>query len=344
MKVNDINNANQLTLPEGLSLRPARLEDVHDLTELINLISRNAIGEDELEESLVRTELNSPGFDLQKDSLLVSNPQGQLIAYEMVFADQPVPVHPQIWGGVHPDYMGLGIATALLNWAIERGRHVLDTVPPDTRVSLFCEQNAKWEPGKQLLQDFGMDVARHFFEMEIMMNEKPPEPQWAEGISVQVYQHPEEIEAVYHAKEETFLDHFGFMPEPFEKGFERFKHFYIDDEAFTPELWFLAKDGSEIAGMALNRIHSMDNREDTGHVRILGVRRPWRKRGLGLALLQHSFRKFWELGKKRVTLGVDANSITNALKLYEKAGMSVYHQFTLYELPLREGKELTRIS
>lgn len=333
----------QSGLPEGYTFRPARLDDSAELTELINLISQFSIGENELEEPLVRTELECPGFDMDEDSLLLFNQQGQLIAYEMVFADSPVPVHPHIWGGVHPEYMDLGIGSTLLAWAIQRGHHVLDKVPADARVSLYCEQNAKWETGKKLLEDSGMTVARHFFEMEIEMQQAPPAPAWPEGISVHVYQHPEEMEATYHAKEEAFLDHFGFMPEPFDKGFARFKHFYFEDEVFDPDLWFLAKDGDEIAGIALNRKWSFD-RPDTGYVRALGVRRPWRKRGLGLALLLHTFGAFWEIGKKRVALGVDAANITGALKLYEKAGMNVHMQFTLYELEIREGVELTRMS
>ena len=53
---------------------------------------------------------------------------------------------------------------------------------------------------------------------------------------------------------------------------------------------------------------------------ILGVRRPWRKRGLGLALLLHSFSAFHRRGQRRVSLGVDAGSLTGALRLYERAG------------------------
>lgn len=109
-----------------------------------------------------------------------------------------------------------------------------------------------------------------------------------------------------------------------------------------PDLWFLAKDGEEMAGYVFNRQRSFE-RDDTGYLRVLGVRRPWRKRGLGLALLSHNFRKFWELGQKRVSLGMDTANITGALRLYEKADMNVHLQFTLYELAFQDSKELTRI-
>ncbi len=47
-----------------------------------------------------------------------------------------------------------------------------------------------------------------------------------------------------------------------------------------------------------------------GWVGTLGVVREWRRHGLGLALLQHSFQQFYQRGKRKVGLGVDAQSLT----------------------------------
>ncbi len=70
-----------------------------------------------------------------------------------------------------------------------------------------------------------------------------------------------------------------------------------------------------------------------GWVNLLGVRRPWRRRGVALALLQHSFREFYARDRRKVGLGVDAQSLTGATRLYEKAGMrsDPSRQFVLYE-------------
>ena len=80
---------------------------------------------------------------------------------------------------------------------------------------------------------------------------------------------------------------------------------------------------------------------DMGWVSTLGVRRPWRRKGLGLALLQHSFGEFHRRGKCRVGLGVDADSLTGATRLYEKAGMEVHRQYASYEKELRAGVDLS---
>jgi GNAT superfamily N-acetyltransferase len=113
-----------------------------------------------------------------------------------------------------------------------------------------------------------------------------------------------------------------------------------NDEHFDPDLWYLAMDGDEIAGVSLCTRQSREDKK-MGWVRVLGVRRPWRRRGLGLALLHHSFGEFHRLGKARVGLGVDASSLTGATGLYEKAGMNPIRQFDSYRLVLRAGRDIS---
>lgn len=113
----------------------------------------------------------------------------------------------------------------------------------------------------------------------------------------------------------------------------------LHEEDYDPNLWFLAIAGDEIAGAALCRRKSWEA-EDAGWVRSLFVRRPWRRQGLALALLHHVFQEFKHRGKKQVGLGVDAQNLTGATKLYEKAGMRIKRQFDHYELELKPGIEL----
>jgi len=77
------------------------------------------------------------------------------------------------------------------------------------------------------------------------------------------------------------------------------------------------------------------------YVRSLGVQRGWRRRRLGLAMLQLAFGEFLRRGKARVTLDVDAESLTGATRLYERAGMHILWQKTAFELVLREGVDLS---
>ena len=53
----------------------------------------------------------------------------------------------------------------------------------------------------------------------------------------------------------------------------------------------------------------------------LGVRPPWRGRGIGTALLRHSFADIARRGGSEVTLWVDSENATGAVGVYERVGM-----------------------
>jgi GNAT superfamily N-acetyltransferase len=326
-------------LPDGFTTRPVRLDDVDELVEMFNVLSVEMIGSENWDANELRNDFSTPNFDLEKDTLVVISPEGKIVAYQDVFAVNTTPVHPQIMGQVHKDYHDIGLGTYLLKWAIQRAHHVLDKVPEDARVSMRTWVVSTWEPGIQLFKDNGLEISRVFYEMAIDMKEAPPKPEWPPGITVRTYKHPEEAEAVFRVIREAFRDHFGHIEEPYEESFERFKHFRFNDDRFEPDLWFLAMEGDQIVGVSLCAKYGYES-EDHGNVSTLGVLRPWRKRGIGLALLLHSFNVYWERNQKWVRLGVDADSLTGAVRLYEKAGMHIHRRYDTYELELRPGREL----
>ncbi|HEY8172462.1 MAG TPA: GNAT family N-acetyltransferase, partial [Dehalococcoidia bacterium] len=137
--------------------------------------------------------------------------------------------------------------------------------------------------------------------------------------------------ATYEAVEESFRDHWGHI----DRGFDDFRLHKLGREQFDPSLWFLAVEGDEIAAVSL-----CDVVVRMGFVNTLGVRRPWRKHGLGLALLHHSFAEFYARGRRKCGLNVDAASLTGATRLYERAGMHEYRRYALYRKELRAGVDL----
>jgi hypothetical protein len=58
-------------------------------------------------------------------------------------------------------------------------------------------------------------------------------------------------------------------------------------------------------------------------------------------MLHHTFGQFYQRGTRKVGLDVDAQSLTGATRLYEKAGMHVARREALYEKELRPGVELS---
>jgi mycothiol synthase len=171
----------------------------------------------------------------------------------------------------------------------------------------------------------GYREARRFWEMGIELDGLPPEPSLPAGLRLETFT-PAAARPFHDALEEAFRDHWEHRPRPFEE-------WWAEKQAapdLDVDLWFLVRDGDEVAAAVRND----PNRNGGGWVAALGVRRPWRGRGVGRALLLHTFREFHRRGVTRVSLGVDAESPTGATRLYESVGMTVELEQVVYEKAL----------
>jgi len=326
-------------VPKGLTGRPAAVDDLEAAVALFNAYSIELIGVGQRDVGEVRTRWGTPGFNLETDTQVVLTPEGQIVGYIEMWDSEP---HVRIWswGCVHPDYRGRGIGTYLLRWTEARARQVIPKAPPGARVALLHRALHEDKAAQELLAREGFKLVRHFWHMVTEMDEPPPPPEWPEGITVRTYVPGQDDRAMIAALRDAFKDHWGHVEVPFEEDLKRWRHWVESDETFDPTLCFLAMDKCEIAGVALCWPKSTED-PDMGWVGMFGVRRPWRRRGLGLALLRHSFGEFYRRGKRKVGLSVDAESLTGATRLYEKAGMRVARQYHLYEKELRPGRELS---
>lgn len=103
---------------------------------------------------------------------------------------------------------------------------------------------------------------------------------------------------------------------------------------FRPELWKVAWDGEQVAGMVLASIDEEQNTHlgrHRGHAEPICVRRPWRRRGLARALLARSLVKLRASGMAEAALGVDAQGESGALSLYESLGFHIVKREIVYE-------------
>jgi mycothiol synthase len=331
---------NIVELPEGFTVRGATTDDLESAMTLFNCWSRSVIGRDELIDlDALRNDLRSPGFAIEQDTRVVFAPSGKLVGYIEAWTTSKPPVHPWIWGRVDPDYEDQGIGTWMLLWAEGRALQALPNVPAELRFAPRVGTYREAEKAKRWFEDMGYRQIRSSYHMLIEMDAPVPEAEFPEGITLRTYNPEIDAASVYQAQRDSFRDHFGYLEEPFEEGLKRFKHFW-ENESSDPTLLFIAMDGDNVAGINLCRPQSFED-PDMGWVGTLGVPRPWRKRGLGLALLRHSFNEFYRRGKRKVGLGVDAENLTGALRLYQNAGMHVHNTFDLYEKELRAGTEIS---
>ena len=160
--------------------------------------------------------------------------------------------------------------------------------------------------------------------MAIALDGDLPEPAWPDGVTVRTARE-EDVPTVYAVQQETFEDHW----EHERASLEEWMHALVRQDEFRADLWFIAEAGGEVAGVAL--CNQRESNTDASRIAIIGVRRPWRRRGLGRALLVHAFRELRRAGFRRATLGVDADSLTGANRLYESAGMQIVGQHDIFE-------------
>ena len=291
--------------PDGFSVRRATVEDAPAVNELITTADLDVQGwTDSSEPELL-------GWwrmmDLEQNSWVLEA-DGAVAAYGVGFVHGDV---LELDGFVHPQRRGQGLGRWLVDQAESRAREL-----GKERLQAFSL--AQDERAHRLFELCGMHEQRRYYRMMIEHDREPAPAEWPDGLRVATFEE-EDAKAFHDALGEAFEEEWGFVRMPFDEWREMRM---VNDPDYDPTLWFVVRDGDEIAAVMRNE----PDRSGAGFVGALGVRRPWRKRGLGLALLQHAFGEFYRRGKPRVALGVDAENPTGATRLYERAGMHVAYE------------------
>ncbi len=335
---------NAFTLPAGYSVRPPTLADVSATVAMFNAVAMELLGTPQFTEEEFAADWQEPGFELSTDARIILDRAGQVVASVDVVSPAPH-VRNFLWGRVHPTARGRGLGTYLLQWAEARLRERLDDAPAGARITADCQIVADHQPAVDLLHDLGYQHIRSFYMMKTELTTTPPTPVWPAGLSLRTMRPGHDEEALYRATVDSFRDHWGFVEVPFEEGFELWQHSWQSKSDHDPTLFFLVvrqaeRPAEEIVGYAMCDPQITDDPE-MAWIRSLGVRRPWRRRGVALALLRHAFGEFHRRGIYKVGLGVDADNLTGALRLYERAGMYPIRQYNTYQKELRPGRDLT---
>jgi mycothiol synthase len=266
-------------------------------------------------------------IDLRGEAVLVLGPDGYVAGYADVVNRAFVSL--TVYGYVHPEHREMGIGAWLVGWGEDWARGRIRLAPEGARVLVKHYVISTNTGARRLLEDAGYEAVRGTYVMEIYLEADSPEPAWSEGLAVRTFVPGRDERAVFEAVEDAFRD---VWDRP--RGtFERFVAM-TQNENFDPSLWFLATEGEEIAGAALCKTVAGE-----GWVDVVGVRRPWRRRGLGLALLRHAFGEYHRRGVRRVELSVDAGSVTGAPRLYGRAGMRQKTVYVVYQKELRSGSD-----
>jgi mycothiol synthase len=317
-----------IEFPAGYRFRPARAEDAAAVASVLAAVELAETGKTDMTAEMVLSDWAD--VDLAEESIVVCGLDGEIVASADIVNRANVAV--SVYGYVHPDHAGKGIGRGLVAWGEHWAASRIDRAPDDARVTVQHYIHSGNQAARRLLEGAGYPPIRTTFTMEIDMESAPPEPEWPDGVTVRAYRPGQDEQVTHDAHEDAFRDLWG-RPK---NSYDRFLKL-TQAESFDPDLWFLAEDAGRIAGVSLCKLVS-----GQGIVESLGVLRPWRGRGLGLALLQHSFGAFWNRGVGNVWLSVDAESLTGATRLYERAGMHVTGRYIIHLKELRPGVDYSQ--
>jgi mycothiol synthase len=300
--------------------RPLTVDDV-DAYVRVQEAARVADGGSEvMTEEVARHELTDPNCPVATNTLALALADGSLVGCVMVHQRLQGIASRRIylWGVTHPDHRGKGIGRSLLDWAVARGEEILADQPENLLRLVEAFKEERLADAVALHEAAGFQPARWYFDMRRDLREPVPAEATPGPIRIESYE-AGLGERVRQAHNEAFADHWAsepLTPEIWSRDF-------IGDPYFRGDLSFVAFDGSEIAGYTVNYVAEADWEATgirEGWVGQLGVRRPWRRRGLATALLVRSMRAFRDAGMDAATLGVDAENPTGALGVYERVG------------------------
>jgi mycothiol synthase len=233
-------------------------------------------------------------------------------------------------GYVHPELTARGVGAALLEAVEARARVLEPAIPVGERVYIETAHLVGDERAPRLLAGHGYETARTFFRMVVALGDEVAAPRWPEGIEQRAFSADRDGRVLHASFNEAFAAEWGHADRPYEVWAERCFGWH----GFDPSLVVMAWNGEELAGFSLNYPKRMG---DWGWIGSIGVLPSWRRRGLGLTLLQESFRRFRATGEGTVALGVDAENPTGATRLYERAGMHVLWRADVWQKELRPG-------
>jgi len=231
-----------------------------------------------------------------------------------------------VFGGVHPRLRGSGIGSAMVAWQTGRARQLLAASGKEVpgRIAAYVDDTAP--DSAEVYRAAGYTPIRYYVEMQRALDVEVPARAAPDGVRIAPWT-PERDEDVRLAHNETFADHWGSQPRTAAEWAQ-------GRGQFAPTWSRVAVDEAtgQVAGYVLSHRYEEDwpvLGHSSGYTDLLGVRRAWRGRGLGVALLAAAMQSYRDDGIEYAEIGVDTANPSGAHGMYASLGFTVFHSETM---------------
>ncbi len=282
--------------------------------------------------SALRRAFNTPAPDIKREISLWEDGDGKLVGFgQLSIQESSVDAHLSF--KVHPTFRGEGIEQEIIKWSEQR---IIDT---SASVKLRSDSRDTQTERMALLESCGLTPNRYFLRMERSLTEPFPKPELPGGFilesplsqrfSGEVGQR-HFLEAWVEMFNQTFIDHWNHH----DLTVEQLEH-EISHPNYRQDLDLVAISASDgtfaaFCSCFINPEKNQHKGTKEGKIGILGTRRGFRKCGLGKAMLLSGMQRLRDVGMDKALLGVDAENISGANRLYESVGFHKVHTNILY--------------
>ncbi|SCG75187.1 Ribosomal protein S18 acetylase RimI [Micromonospora echinaurantiaca] len=312
-----------MNLPAGWTARRSALDDIPAILAVVHAADTFAVGYPDFDADDVRDALTAPFVDPQRDSWLVTDPEGVVVGWAIL--SNPTGVGREFVEVYVDPERGEGVRAPLLarqldriaERAAERGRPELTV-----RTSVFAPET-RWAAE---LAEAGFRRAKRYVRMRRELADLPAEPPLPPGVTVRPLRAGDEADLrLFHQIYDTaFRDTLDYEP----AGFDRWREALRVPGTLWDE-WFFAEVDGVPAGALQSSDQALD--QDEGFVRTLSVLPAYRRRGVGAALLWRAFTTYAGKGRKYAGLGVDLTNPTAPVGLYRSVGLREVRWTDMYE-------------
>lgn len=302
--------------PEGYAARPATPDDLPGIDALVDAIDRGFGLPPRPLSGYLRWRWSQPTVDPERDTRVVVH-DDNVVAFAMAFVPDDAPAVARGTARVHPAHTGKGLGSWLLD-SVERNARAragvatcrVDVPEPDVA-------------GRRLLETRGYRRVRTTYEMRGSLPHGMPATA-PDGVSIRPFE-PGEEHAVWRVEAEAFRDHWDHVEE---QSFGSFVHDWFEDTTLPSSVLVAELDGRPVGVIAWTV------EDGVPYVFSVAVVREARRRGIATGLLRHAMARAAADGYAEMTLSVDAESPTGAVRVYENVGLRVTAATAIYERAL----------